>query len=64
VSKQVSRKQKSEPDQQHIAVAKLDKLVEEATVDCYNESEAITGLYTAPAGSSHASAVLVRNCGR
>ena len=26
--------------------ARLDKLVEEATVDCYNESEQATGLYT------------------
>lgn len=26
--------------------AQLDPLVEEATVDCYNESEQVTGLYT------------------
>lgn len=26
--------------------AALDAMVEEATVDCYNESEQITGLYT------------------
>ncbi len=26
--------------------ARLDKLIEEATVDCYNESEEITGIFT------------------
>ena len=26
--------------------AELDRLIEEATVDCYNESEQLTGLYT------------------
>ncbi|MGH2842228.1 MAG: calcium-binding protein [Solirubrobacteraceae bacterium] len=26
--------------------AELDKLIEEATVDCYNEQEQITGLFT------------------
>jgi len=26
--------------------AELDRLIEEATVDCYNESEQVTGLYT------------------
>jgi len=26
--------------------ARLDALVEEATVDCYNEDEQLTGLYT------------------
>jgi len=26
--------------------AELDRLVEEATVDCYNESEQVSGLYT------------------
>ena len=26
--------------------AHLDKLIEEATVDCYNESEEITGIFT------------------
>jgi hypothetical protein len=26
--------------------AELDRLVEEATVDCYNEAEQLTGLYT------------------
>ncbi len=28
------------------STAHLDKLVEEATVDCYNESEEITGIFT------------------
>lgn len=27
-------------------LAKLDQLIEEATVDCYNESEQVTGFYT------------------
>ena len=27
------------------STAHLDKLIEEATVDCYNESEEITGLF-------------------
>jgi hypothetical protein len=36
-----------ETGQRHkIAAAELDKLIEEATVDCYNESEQITGFYT------------------
>lgn len=29
-----------------LTAARLDKLIEEATVDCYNESEQLTGLYT------------------
>ncbi len=29
-----------------ISAARLDKLIEEATVDCYNESEQAMGLYT------------------
>ena len=29
-----------------LSKAKLDQLVEEVTVDCYNESEQATGLYT------------------
>lgn len=29
-----------------LSKARLDQLVEEATVDCYNESEQATGLYT------------------
>ena len=29
-----------------LSKAKLDELVEQATVDCYNESEQATGLYT------------------
>src|SRR5665213_3574694 len=31
---------------QTISNTKLDELVEEATVDCYNEAEQITGLFT------------------
>ena len=30
----------------HLSAAKLDKLIEEATVDCYNDSEAVTGFFT------------------
>ena len=30
----------------HSGTAHLDKLIEEATVDCYNESEEITGIFT------------------
>jgi hypothetical protein len=29
-----------------IRSAELDELIEEATVDCYNESEQVTGLFT------------------
>ncbi|HEY2290795.1 MAG TPA: calcium-binding protein [Thermoanaerobaculia bacterium] len=40
-------KKNSEPDQRDtIAAAELDRLIEEATVDCYDESEQITGFYT------------------
>lgn len=31
---------------QTISSTKLDELIEEATVDCYNEAEQITGLFT------------------
>ncbi|HVT16064.1 MAG TPA: calcium-binding protein [Thermoanaerobaculia bacterium] len=38
---------KPKPGQRHkIAAAELDELIEEATVDCYNESEQRTGFYT------------------
>lgn len=29
-----------------IGAAKLDELIEQATVDCYNDSEQVTGLFT------------------
>jgi hypothetical protein len=29
-----------------LSAAKLDKLIEEATVDCYNDSEVLTGFFT------------------
>ena len=32
--------------QSTIAAAELDALIEQATVDCYNESEQVTGLFT------------------
>jgi hypothetical protein len=34
------------PPQPRLSKTELDALVEEATVDCYNESEQATGLYT------------------
>jgi len=37
-----TRKRKSK----RLSKARLDELVEEATVDCYDESEQVTGLYT------------------
>jgi hypothetical protein len=40
-------KKGSKPGQQRrFTAAKLDELIEEATVDCYNESEQRTGIYT------------------
>ena len=37
-----TRKRKSK----RLSKARLDEMVEEATVDCYDESEQVTGLYT------------------
>jgi len=34
------------PRQPTIATADLDALIEQATVDCYNDSEQVTGLFT------------------
>ena len=34
------------PSQRRLSKTELDRLVEQATVDCYNESEQATGLYT------------------
>jgi Calcium binding len=34
------------PRQPAISTAELDELIEQATVDCYNESEQVTGLFT------------------
>jgi hypothetical protein len=48
----VKAKKNAQSDARHTASktrlskARLDELVEEATVDCYNESEQATGLYT------------------
>jgi len=40
-------KKNPEPGQGHeIVAAELDKMIEEATVDCHDESEQITGFYT------------------
>jgi len=42
-----NRKQgRSRKSAAHSSTAHLDKLIEEATVDCYNESEEITGIFT------------------
>jgi hypothetical protein len=41
-----TRKPKDKPGSVRLNKARLDRLVEEATVDCYNESEQATGLYT------------------
>jgi hypothetical protein len=30
----------------HLTAARLEEMVEQATVDCYNESEALTGLFS------------------
>ncbi len=40
------RGKRLKPSQPRLSKAKLDRLVEEAIVDCYNESEQATGLYT------------------
>jgi hypothetical protein len=34
------------PPRPKISNAELDELIEQATVDCYNESEQVTGLFT------------------
>ena len=40
-------KKKSRQGRQHrVTASKLDKLIEEAIVDCYNESEQIGGIYS------------------
>src|SRR5947207_13451651 len=40
------RKRKAKRSRTRLSKARLDRLVEEAIVDCYNESEQVTGLYT------------------
>src|SRR2546425_9618263 len=40
------RKRKAERGRTLLSKARLDRLVEEAIVDCYNESEQVMGLYT------------------
>jgi len=40
------RKRKAKRGRARLSKARLDRLVEEAIVDCYNESEQVTGLYT------------------
>ena len=41
-----TRKRKGNTGSVRLSKARLDELVEEAIVDCYNESEQVTGLYT------------------
>src|SRR2546428_7824668 len=41
-----TRKRKATRRHGRPSKARLDQMVEEATVDCYNESEQATGLYT------------------
>lgn len=41
-----TRKRKGNTGPVRLSRARLDELVEEAIVDCYNESEQATGLYT------------------
>jgi hypothetical protein len=41
-----STREVSEPGQRKVAAAELDRLIEEATVDCHDESEQIAGFYT------------------
>src|SRR3989449_11026829 len=40
------RKRKAKRGRARLSKARLDRLMEEAIVDCYNESEQVTGLYT------------------
>ena len=40
------RKRKRSTGPVRLSKARLDELIEEAIVDCYNESEQVTGLYT------------------
>ena len=41
-----TRRRKGQTGFVRLSKARLDELVEEAIVDCYNESEQVTGLYT------------------
>jgi hypothetical protein len=41
-----TQRRKTRRAQTRLGKAQLDRLVEEAVVDCYNESEQIVGLYT------------------
>jgi hypothetical protein len=41
-----TRRRKGKTGFVRLSKARLDELVEEAIVDCYNESEQVTGLYT------------------
>ncbi len=41
-----TRKRKRTTGRSSFSKARLDELIEQAIVDCYNESEQVTGLYT------------------
>jgi hypothetical protein len=41
-----AKKERSRKRAARSSTAHLDKLIEEATVDCYNESEEVTGIFT------------------
>ena len=41
-----TRKRKRATGRNSLSKTRLDKLVEQAVIDCYNESEQVTGLYT------------------
>jgi hypothetical protein len=42
-----SKKSAPKKGPKEVSAARLDEMIEEATVDCYNESEQATGLFTA-----------------
>ncbi len=44
--KNTQSRSRLKPSQPRLSKAELNRLIEEATVDCYNESEQATGLYT------------------
>lgn len=46
ITKKTQCSKQLKPTQPRLSKAELDALVEEATVDCYNESEQATGIYT------------------
>jgi len=45
--RRTSKKSGPKKGPEKVSAARLDEMIEEATVDCYNESEQATGLFTA-----------------